>query len=546
MSVTPPRPSSRPTPRASPGALADIGLNRLMSPASRHTSMTGYDESSEGMTPPPRMQAAADPPRRRRRSVGKQLSSVLSITRSLSSFTRSTKLPGAYSKRRGSSPALQAGRPLLSYKSQAVQHIDFKTESLHPSPANGSRIRRIDSIRRRSWRAANYALNPDLHTPDDPGKQNKAAAHAWSESATSADASSVDTSPPSPGAAEQPTSPDCATTQSDSTSGEGSISPHPAMADVTADLDADTDCITERPFVPPPGSIGWLSAGALNDAIASAPALAPPPAVASPAVASPVELKREFSTSPSTRNRTQPTKTRPPKHYVPVEPEGEAASESPRRSRYDDVDAIEDPPEVGRQIELPKKARVVEITTGALSICNGHKIPRPDTKSKTLKPRGAPYPRTRRSVSPLVVLLALVMAAVLLASVSSPSPHTEHMISQRGWRGRRQRPRPPHPTRLQRGRQSTEKPTPKVQLVHGGLWVRDVWGYSAAAQWVVSRGQTTHLPVSSRGSSIGQSKKAVLRKGGKEWGVGSSMRQLLRAVPYTVRVLSGAMAHLLV
>ena len=79
--------------------------------------------------------------------------------------------------------------------------------------------------------------------------------------------------------------------------------------------------------------------------------------------------------------------------------------------------------------------------------------------------------------------------------------------------------------------------------MHGGPWARDFWGYNAAAQWFANRGYAT-LQVNYRGSS-GYS-KTFLHKGDKEWGVGSSMRQLLRAVPYTVRVLSGAMAHLLV
>lgn len=59
------------------------------------------------------------------------------------------------------------------------------------------------------------------------------------------------------------------------------------------------------------------------------------------------------------------------------------------------------------------------------------------------------------------------------------------------------------------------KGLPMVLLVHGGPWVRDVWGYHAQAQWFANRGYAC-LQVNYR-SSTGYGKK-FLGAGYKQWG----------------------------
>ena len=56
---------------------------------------------------------------------------------------------------------------------------------------------------------------------------------------------------------------------------------------------------------------------------------------------------------------------------------------------------------------------------------------------------------------------------------------------------------------------------PMVLNVHGGPWVRDVWGYDPEAQWLANRGYAC-LQVNYRGST-GYGKK-FLNAGNKEWG----------------------------
>jgi len=56
---------------------------------------------------------------------------------------------------------------------------------------------------------------------------------------------------------------------------------------------------------------------------------------------------------------------------------------------------------------------------------------------------------------------------------------------------------------------------PMVLLVHGGPWVRDVWGYNPLVQWLANRGLGV-LQVNYRGST-GYG-KAFLNAGDREWG----------------------------
>jgi dipeptidyl aminopeptidase/acylaminoacyl peptidase len=56
---------------------------------------------------------------------------------------------------------------------------------------------------------------------------------------------------------------------------------------------------------------------------------------------------------------------------------------------------------------------------------------------------------------------------------------------------------------------------PMVLNVHGGPWVRDVWGYDPEAQWLANRGYAC-LQVNYRGST-GYGKR-FLNAGNKEWG----------------------------
>ncbi|NJL02235.1 MAG: S9 family peptidase [Spirulinaceae cyanobacterium SM2_1_0] len=60
-----------------------------------------------------------------------------------------------------------------------------------------------------------------------------------------------------------------------------------------------------------------------------------------------------------------------------------------------------------------------------------------------------------------------------------------------------------------------ETPLAAVLLVHGGPWVRDVWGYSPEVQWLANRGYAV-LQINYRGST-GYG-KAFLNAGNREWG----------------------------
>ena len=71
---------------------------------------------------------------------------------------------------------------------------------------------------------------------------------------------------------------------------------------------------------------------------------------------------------------------------------------------------------------------------------------------------------------------------------------------------------------------------PMVLNVHGGPWVRDIWGYHAEAQWLANRGYIC-LQVNYRGSrGYG---KAYLNAGNREWG-GRMHDDLVDAVAWAV------------
>ncbi len=72
---------------------------------------------------------------------------------------------------------------------------------------------------------------------------------------------------------------------------------------------------------------------------------------------------------------------------------------------------------------------------------------------------------------------------------------------------------------------------PLVLKVHGGPWVRDVWGYDPEAQWLANRGYIC-LQVNYRGS-VGYGKQ-FLNAGDKEWG-GKMHDDLVDAVQWAVR-----------
>ncbi len=74
------------------------------------------------------------------------------------------------------------------------------------------------------------------------------------------------------------------------------------------------------------------------------------------------------------------------------------------------------------------------------------------------------------------------------------------------------------------------KNLPMVLNVHGGPWVRDVWGYDAEAQWLANRGYIC-LQVNYRGSA-GYGKH-FLNAGDKEWG-GKMHDDLVDAVNWAV------------
>ncbi|MBS1914234.1 MAG: S9 family peptidase [Bacteroidetes bacterium] len=71
---------------------------------------------------------------------------------------------------------------------------------------------------------------------------------------------------------------------------------------------------------------------------------------------------------------------------------------------------------------------------------------------------------------------------------------------------------------------------PMVLKVHGGPWVRDIWGYESEAQWLANRGYIC-LQVNYRGSA-GYGKQ-FLNAGNKEWG-GKMHDDLIDAVQWAV------------
>ncbi|MEW6325768.1 MAG: S9 family peptidase, partial [Nitrospirota bacterium] len=74
------------------------------------------------------------------------------------------------------------------------------------------------------------------------------------------------------------------------------------------------------------------------------------------------------------------------------------------------------------------------------------------------------------------------------------------------------------------------KRLPAVVLVHGGPWLRDLWGYHPEVQWLANRGYAV-LRVNFRGSS-GYGKE-FLNAGNREWG-GKMLDDLLDGVDWLV------------
>ena len=75
-----------------------------------------------------------------------------------------------------------------------------------------------------------------------------------------------------------------------------------------------------------------------------------------------------------------------------------------------------------------------------------------------------------------------------------------------------------------------ELPVPLVLTVHGGPWVRDVWGFDSEAQWIANRGWAC-LQVNFRGST-GYGKQFA-NAGDREWG-GKMHDDLIDAVEWAV------------
>lgn len=282
----------------------------------------------------------------------------LSVLRSRSSFSRA-----GVSKKHATS--ISSDQFWKSQAAAAVQRVDFKTESL---PNHGRRLRRVDSIRRQSWRETNYALNPDLHTPQDPGNLKKTEARTSEEEMITPEEMERSTSP--------------VTALSDS--GEESSSPP------SADGDADPECISEHAAAPLAAQPAFLSAAD----------------------------KFEHTTSPATRMRTTPTKASPPKHYAPMVTEGDVSSESPRRLRRILSDAVgfstEASPAPGQNGAAASR---VDVTTGRgggrLRIWRAGESHTADTAaSATGNTKGRPL---------ALLLVTLMMAAVLLSSFAPRS-----------------------------------------------------------------------------------------------------------------------------
>ena len=75
------------------------------------------------------------------------------------------------------------------------------------------------------------------------------------------------------------------------------------------------------------------------------------------------------------------------------------------------------------------------------------------------------------------------------------------------------------------------KNLPLVLDVHGGPWVRDVWGFDTEAQWLANRGYAV-LQVNYRGSK-GYGKEFV-NAGNKQWGIGFMQHDLTDAVHWAI------------
>ncbi|MDJ0570655.1 MAG: S9 family peptidase [Pleurocapsa sp. MO_192.B19] len=62
--------------------------------------------------------------------------------------------------------------------------------------------------------------------------------------------------------------------------------------------------------------------------------------------------------------------------------------------------------------------------------------------------------------------------------------------------------------------QGKDAPYPTVMLVHGGPWVRDIWGYDPQAQWLANRGYAVLQPNFRGSTGYG---KAFLNAGNRQW-----------------------------
>lgn len=75
------------------------------------------------------------------------------------------------------------------------------------------------------------------------------------------------------------------------------------------------------------------------------------------------------------------------------------------------------------------------------------------------------------------------------------------------------------------------KNLPTILVIHGGPWVRDVWGFNSEAQFLANRGYAVLQP-NYRGST-GYGKK-FLNAGNKQWGTGAMQHDLTDAARYLV------------
>ena len=72
---------------------------------------------------------------------------------------------------------------------------------------------------------------------------------------------------------------------------------------------------------------------------------------------------------------------------------------------------------------------------------------------------------------------------------------------------------------------------PAVMLIHGGPWLRDIWGYDPEAQFLANRGYAVLLP-NFRGST-GYGKR-FLNAGNRQWGKGAMQHDISDGVKYLV------------